>query len=133
MDYNQLNSFLGNLEISTTEPSRESPLEPEQLPPHVPEVSIKEMETLKDETNSRINSYNNSMNFNLATNKQQVAGQIDFRSFMQQSSVNKNTKNNINEKLSSRDKILFHGGSHPTMFEMKPKNTRDINKTKHNF
>ncbi len=132
MDYNQLNSFLGNLEISTTEPSHE-PKE-QQQPPHIPEVkSIKEMETLKDETNTRINSYNNSMNFNLATNKQQVAGQIDFRSFMHQSSSPKNAKNNINEKLSSRDKILFHGGSHPTMFEMKPKNTRDINKTKQNF
>lgn len=130
MDYNQLNSFLDKLEISTTE----SPSEPQEQIPHVTEVkSIKEMETLKDETNTRINSYNNSMNFNLATNKQQVAGQIDFRSFMQQSSGTKNAKNNINEKLSSRDKMLFHGGSHPTMFEMKPKNTRDINKTKQNF
>lgn len=130
MDYNQLNSFLGKLEISTSEP----PSEPQEQLPHAPEVkSIKEMETLKDETNTRINSYNNSMNFNLATNKQQVAGQIDFRSFMQQSSGTKNAKNNINEKLSSRDKMLFHGGSHPTMFEMKPKNTRDINKTKQNF
>lgn len=130
MDYKQLNSFLDKLEISTTE----SPSEPKEQIPHVTEVkSIKEMETLKDETNTRINSYNNSMNFNLATNKQQVAGQIDFRSFMQQSSGTKNAKNNINEKLSSRDKMLFHGGSHPTMFEMKPKNTRDINKTKQNF
>ena len=131
MDYNQLNSFLGNLEISTSE----TPQEPlEQVTPHVPEVkSIKEMETLKDETNTRINSYNKSMNLNLATNKQQIAGQIDFRSFMHNSSGPKNAKNNINEKLSSRDKILFHSGSHPTMFEMKPKNTRDINKTKQNF
>ena len=130
MDYKQLNSFLDKLEISTTE----SPSEPKEQIPHVTEVkSIKEMETLKDETNTRINSYNNSMNFNLATNKQQVAGQIDFRSFMQQSSGTKNAKNNINEKLSSRDKMLFHGGSHPTMFEMKPKNTRDINKIKQNF
>lgn len=128
MDYDKLNSFLGNLELSSVE---QKP--PSVQPPPQEVKTIKEMETLKDETNTRINSYNNSMNLNLATNKQQIAGEIDFRTFMQQSSGTKNAKNNINEKLSSRDKMLFHGGSHPTMFEMKPKNTRDINKTKQNF
>jgi len=88
--------------------------------------------TLKDETNKRLNSYNNQMGFQVAHNKQSVAGQMDFKSFMIMPQSNVNSKNNINSKLSSRENFVMQGQS-PIVMDMKPKLTRSTDKAKSNF
>jgi hypothetical protein len=161
MDLSQLNSLLENLEynpvqehhslpqqISHSLPQQtyNSPLQqishslPQQPYSHKlsdealqSEKINKNSETLKDETNKRINSYNNHLGFNAAQNRQHIAGQLDFKSFMNTPQQNSQSKNSINEKLSSRENFIFQGGDGPAFFDMKPKLTRDINKAKQNF
>ena len=156
MDYSELNSFLNNLEIkieSDTEPEPEPPLvqqqqqqafnsnpqqafnsNPQQAFNSNPqqEFNTEDKNTLKDETNKRLNSYNNQMGFQVAHNKQSVAGQMDFKSFMIMPQSNVNSKNNINSKLSSRENFVMQGQS-PIVMDMKPKLTRSTDKAKSNF
>ena len=114
MEYSELNKLLSTLKVSETQ-------------------SI--VKTNKDEQNSRINNYiNNNMHFNsLIKNKQDIAGQVDFKSFMNsntKTNVQHNeNKSNINSKLNQRDKVIYHG---PTLslFDMKPKMTRDVSSKK---
>jgi len=162
MDYSELNNFLTNLEIkieSDTEP--EPPLvqqqqqqafnsnpqqafnsnpqqafnsNPQQAFNSNPQQAFntEDKNTLKDETNKRLNSYNNQMGFQVAHNKQSVAGQMDFKSFMIMPQSNVNSKNNINSKLSSRENFVMQGQS-PIVMDMKPKLTRSTDKAKSNF
>ena len=148
MDYSELNNFLTNLEIkieSDTEPEPEPPLvqqqqqqafnsNPQQAFNSNPQQAFntEDKNTLKDETNKRLNSYNNQMGFQVAHNKQSVAGQMDFKSFMIMPQSNVNSKNNINSKLSSRENFVMQGQS-PIVMDMKPKLTRSTDKAKSNF
>ncbi len=72
------------------------------------------------------------MGFQVAYNKQSVAGQMDFKSFMNMPQSNVNSKNNINSKLSSRENFVMQGQS-PIVMDMKPKLTRSTDKVKPNF
>ena len=140
MDYSELNNFLTNLEIkieSDTEPEPEPPLVQQQQQQAFnsnPQQAFntEDKNTLKDETNKRLNSYNNQMGFQVAHNKQSVAGQMDFKSFMIMPQSNVNSKNNINSKLSSRENFVMQGQS-PIVMDMKPKLTRSTDKAKSNF
>ena len=124
MDYLKLNNILENLEINvepnivTTEPDKKE------------KYNFKS-ETLKDETNTRINSYNNTLGFSVGQNEQDMAAQIDFKTFLNPNN-NKHVKHNINDKLATRENFIFQGVQ-PTISEMMPKNTREVNKVKHNF
>jgi len=143
MDYSELNNFLTNLEIKT-EPQQASNINPPQqasninppqqasnINPHQT-FNTEDKNTLKDENNKRLNSYNNQMGFQVAYNKQSVAGQMDFKSFMNMPQSNVNSKNNINSKLSSRENFVMQGQS-PIVMDMKPKLTRSTDKVKPNF
>ena len=144
MDYSELNNFLTNLEIKTEpEQQQASNTNPKQAfnTNHKQQASntnpkqafnTEDKDTLKDETNKRLNSYNNQMGFQVAYNKQSVAGQMDFKSFMNTPQSNVNSKNNINSKLSSRENFVMQGQS-PIVMDMKPKLTRSTDKVKPNF
>ena len=143
MDYSELNNFLTNLEIKTEPEQQASNTNRKQElntnpPQHAFNTNRKQAfntedkDTLKDETNKRLNSYNNQMGFQVAYNKQSVAGQMDFKSFMNMPQSNVNSKNNINSKLSSRENFVMQGQS-PIVMDMKPKLTRSTDKVKPNF
>jgi len=144
MDYSELNNFLTNLEIKTEPEQQASNTNPPQQefntnPPQQEfntnrkqAFNTEDKDTLKDETNKRLNSYNNQMGFQVAYNKQSVAGQMDFKSFMNMPQSNVNSKNNINSKLSSRENFVMQGQS-PIVMDMKPKLTRSTDKVKPNF
>ena len=126
MDYLKINDILENLEINK---------EPNIVTPTT-ESDKKEKynfksDTLKDETNTRINSYNNTLGFAVGQNKQDMAAQIDFKTFLNPNN-NKQVKHNINDKLATRENFIFQGVQ-PTISEMVPKNTREVNKVKQNF
>jgi len=126
MDYLKINDILENLEINK---------EPNIVTPTT-ESDKKEKynfksDTLKDETNTRINSYNNTLGFSVGQNKQDMAAQIDFKTFLNPNN-NKQVKHNINDKLATRENFIFQGVQ-PTISEMVPKNTREVNKVKQNF
>ena len=127
MDYLQINDILENLEINA-EPNNATPI---AIEPDKKDKYIFKSETLKDETNTRINSYNNTLGFAQGQNKQDMAAQKDFKTFLNANN-NKYVKNNINDKLATRENFIFQG-IQPTISEMVPKNTREVNKVKQNF
>jgi len=126
MDYLKINDILENLEINK-EPNIVTPTTESDKK----EKYIFKSETLKDETNTRINSYNNTLGFSVGQNKQDMAAQIDFKTFLNPNN-NKQVKHNINDKLATRENFIFQGVQ-PTISEMVPKNTREVNKVKQNF
>jgi len=126
MDYLKINDILENLEINK-EPNIVTPTTESDKK----EKYIFKSETLKDETNTRINSYNNTLGFAVGQNKQDMAAQIDFKTFLNPNN-NKQVKHNINDKLATRENFIFQGVQ-PTISEMVPKNTREVNKVKQNF
>ena len=126
MDYLKINDILENLEINK-EPNIVTPT----TEPDKKEKYNFKSDTLKDETNTRINSYNNTLGFAVGQNKQDMAAQIDFKTFLNPNN-NKQVKHNINDKLATRENFIFQGVQ-PTISEMVPKNTREVNKVKQNF
>ena len=118
MEYSELNQLLGSLKVK-----------PQQSEPNVIP------NTNKDHQNERINHYrNHNVSFNsMIQNKQTIAGQVDFKSFMSKEQKpitdHNGNKSNINSKLNQREKVIYHG---PTLslFDMKPKMTRDVSPKK---
>ena len=146
MDYSELNNLLTNLEIKESQQQPQSQQSQQSQPHQQPQQSqpqnidfnrqsnfnSEDKDTLKDETNKRLNSYNNQLGFQVAHNRQAVAGQMDFKSFLNMPQSNVNSKNNINNKLSSRENFVMQGQA-PIVMDMKPKLTRSTDKVKSNF
>ena len=115
MDYDKLNSLLSNLKVK-------------------PEGSAQSQDktTLKEESNDKLNEYKHNQFSVLPQNKQMMASQVDFRTFMDTSGnksehINKNT---INDKLFLRDKITTLNPGPNAIMDMKPQSTRDIKEKK---
>ena len=90
---------------------------------------------IKDHQNERINHYRNykPQSFNsMIQNKQTIAGQVDFKSFMskeqKQITDHNGNKSNINSKLNQLKRLFIMVKLYPS-FD-KPKMTRDVSAKK---